>query len=384
MKKKTVILAGGGTGGHIYPAVAIARAMLQKDPDLLIQFVGSPGGLETKIVPREGFPLHLIRVGKLNQSGGIFSKIKTLVGIPLALVQSAFLLRKLKPDVVLGVGGFASGPFVLMSSILGYKTAIWEPNAHPGLTNRWLSKFVRRSLVVFEEAEKFLKSKEVLQVGLPVRREVENVPEKPAGGAKFNIFIFGGSQGARTVNRVVKDCLTKHADKLKDVEVIHQTGPHDISDMTKSYEGYANYKPYEFLNGMENMTESYEGYANYKPYEFLHGMEKYYQWADLVICRAGASTVAELAACGRPAVLIPLPWAADDHQLKNAQSLVAHEAGVLLEQKDLNAESLLEIILSLKNDSTKRQKMMVNLKKFHKPRAADRIAEYLLETGEAL
>lgn len=359
MTKKTVILAGGGTGGHIYPAVAIARALLEKNPDLDIRFVGSPGGLETKIVPREGFPLHLIRVGKLNESAGLLSKIKTLCGIPVALIQSAMLVLKLRPQVVLGVGGFASGPFVLMSSLMGFKTAIWEPNAHPGLTNRWLSFFVGKSLVVFKEAGGFLNSKEILQVGLPVRREVENVLEKSPSESSFHLFIFGGSQGARTVNKVVKECLLKYSNRLSDIEVVHQTGPHDILEI----------------------SEAYKKFPQYKAFEFLHGMEKYYQWADLVICRAGASTVAELAACGRPAVFIPLPWAADDHQLKNAQSLVAQEAGVLLEQKNLNAESLLELILQLKGDSVKRKKMMSNIKNFHKARAADRIADLLM--GEA-
>jgi UDP-N-acetylglucosamine--N-acetylmuramyl-(pentapeptide) pyrophosphoryl-undecaprenol N-acetylglucosamine transferase len=361
MKKKTVIIAGGGTGGHIYPAVAIARALLQKDPDLDIQFVGSPGGLETKIVPREGFPLHLIRVGKLNQAGGVLSKIKTLLGIPGALIQSASLLFTLKPIVVLGVGGFASGPFVLTASLLGFKSAIWEPNAHPGLTNRWLSRFVRQSLVVFEDAQKFLSSKEILPVGLPVRREVEDITEKTPE-SNFHVFVFGGSQGARAMNKVVKETLTKYASQLKDVEFVHQTGTHDIAEV----------------------TEAYQGFENYQPFEFIYGMEQYYKWADLVICRAGASTVAELAACGRPAVLIPLPWAADNHQLKNAQSLVDHQAGELLEQKDLTPEKLLEVILRLKNDPAKRTQMSMNLKKFHKPRAADRIAEHLLATGERI
>lgn len=356
MNKKTVIIAGGGTGGHIYPGIAIARALLIKNPDLNIQFVGSPGGLETKIVPREGFTLHLIKVGKLNQSGGFLSKIRTLLGIPLALLQSSLLLLKIKPQFVLGVGGFASGPFVLMASLLGFRATIWEPNAHPGLTNRWLSFFVRQSLVVFEEAEKYLKSKTITQVGLPVRKEIEMLSPKNSEQQKFHLFVFGGSQGARTLNKVVSETLIKYSNELQGVEVVHQTGAHDIVAI----------------------SEAYAKFPNYKAYDFLHGMEKHYDWADLVICRAGASTVAELAACGKPAVLVPLPWAADNHQLKNAQSLVDQQAGVLLEQKDLNSESLLEIILKLKNDQKKRQQMSLNLKKFHKPRAAETIAEHLL------
>ena len=362
MKKKTVMIAGGGTGGHIYPAVAIARALLEKDPTLDIQFVGSPGGFETKIIPKEGFPLHLIQVGKLNQTGGVLGKLKTLFGIPVALLQSTALLFELKPQIVLGVGGYASGPFVLMAALLGFKTTIWEPNAHPGLTNRWLSFFVRRSLVVFEEAGKMLKSKDIVQMGLPVRKEVEEMTMHPRSDEQFHLLIFGGSQGARAINKIVQETLVKYATDLKDIQVVHQTGPHDVVSAKKSYEKL----------------------PHIEAHEYLYGMEKYYQWADLVICRSGASTVAELAACGRPAVLIPLPSAADDHQLKNAKSLVDHEAGILLEQKDLTPEVLFEKIISLKNNKKSRELMTLNLKKFYKPKAAHRIAEYLLNSGETV
>ena len=364
MKKKTVMIAGGGTGGHIYPAVAIARALLEKDPSLDIHFVGSPGGFETKIIPKEGFPLHLIRVGKLNQTGGLFGKIKTLLRIPMALLQATALLFELKPQFVLGVGGYASGPFVLMASLLGFKTTIWEPNAHPGLTNRWLSFFVRRSLVVFEEAGKLLKSKHIVQIGIPVRKEVEEMIAGNHSDEKFHLLIFGGSQGARAINKVVQETILKYSAELKDIDVVHQTGPHDIAEAKQSY---------------EKLSPSFA-----EAHEYLYGMEKYYQWADLVICRSGASTVAELAACGMPAVLIPLPWAADNHQLKNAQSLVDHDAGILLEQKDLTPEVLLKKILELKNDKKQRELMKLNLKKFYKPKAAYRIAEYLLTVGEAV
>ncbi len=360
MKKKTVMIAGGGTGGHIYPAVAIARALLEMDPSLDIQFVGSPGGLETKIIPKEGFALHLIRVGKLNQSGGIFGKLKTLFGIPVALVQSMELLFEVKPQIVLGVGGYASGPFVLMASLLGFKTAIWEPNAHPGLTNRWLSFFVRRSLVVFEEAGKMLKSKHILQIGLPVRKEVEEMTPRLSADDKFHLLIFGGSQGARAINKVVQETMVRYAVELKNIEVVHQTGPHDIAAVKKAYENL----------------------PSLQAHEYLYGMEKYYQWADLVICRSGASTVAELAACGKPALLIPLPTAADNHQFKNAQSLVEHKAGILLEQKDLTPEILLHEILRLRNNKRDLELMTLNLKRFYKPKAAHHIAEYLLSVGE--
>lgn len=363
MDSKTVIIAGGGTGGHIYPAIAIARALRAKDPTIKVHFVGTPAGLETKIIPKEGLPLHLMRIGKLNTAGGWMGKIRTLLGLPRALVQSAALLLELKPDAVLGVGGYASGPFVLVAALMGFRSSIWEPNAKPGLTNRWLSRFVRRSFVVFDEAMKDLKSRQIVPVGLPVRAEVEKVGEtlKKTDEDEFHVLIFGGSQGARAVNHVVREALTSPSmEWRRGVRFIHQTGPLDFAEVSKSYQG---------LGGVE-------------AHEYLHDMDQRYAWADLVICRSGASTVAELAAAGKPAILIPLPWAADDHQRKNAESLVEQKAALLIPQSELTAPRLIEEILKLKKDSQGRATMRENLQRFHKPQAAARIADLLLSSGE--
>ncbi|HRO68116.1 MAG TPA: undecaprenyldiphospho-muramoylpentapeptide beta-N-acetylglucosaminyltransferase [Pseudobdellovibrionaceae bacterium] len=360
MDKKTVIIAGGGTGGHIYPGIAIARALQERDPDLEIHFVGTPSGLENKIVPKEGFPLHLMAIGKLNTGGGIAGKLKTLFGLPKAMVQSAALLMELKPEAVLGVGGYASGPFVLMASLLGFKAAIWEPNAKPGLTNRWLSRFVRRSFVVFEDAVRELKSKKIISVGLPVRAEVEKVSDRPADDAEFHVLIFGGSQGARSINHAVRDLLKLEPSWRKDIRFVHQTGSADFKIISDSYQG---------LSGVD-------------VFEFLHDMDRRYLWADMVICRSGASTVAELAAVRRPAVLIPLPSAADDHQRKNAESLVQRDAALMVPQNELTPERLKDEILRLKNDSQKRLSMRENLRNFHKPKAAHKIAELILSPGD--
>ncbi|MBX3039542.1 MAG: undecaprenyldiphospho-muramoylpentapeptide beta-N-acetylglucosaminyltransferase [Bdellovibrionaceae bacterium] len=360
MDKKTVIIAGGGTGGHIYPGIAIARALQEKDPDLEIHFVGTPAGLENKIVPKEGFPLHLMTIGKLNTGGGLIGKIKTLFGIPKAMIQSAALLMELKPEAVLGVGGYASGPFVLMASLLGFRAAIWEPNAKPGLTNRWLSRFVRRSFVVFEDAVRELKSKKIVSVGLPVRAEVEQVKDRAADGADFHVLIFGGSQGARSINHAVRDLLKLDPEWRQDIRFVHQTGT-------------ADYK---------SISEAYQGISGVNAFEFLHDMDQRYLWADMVICRSGASTVAELAAVRRPAILIPLPSAADDHQRKNAESLVQRDAALMVPQSELTPERLKEEILKLKNDSQRRLTMRENLRNFHKPKAAHKIADLILSPGD--
>ncbi|MBX2987508.1 MAG: undecaprenyldiphospho-muramoylpentapeptide beta-N-acetylglucosaminyltransferase [Bdellovibrionaceae bacterium] len=363
MPRRTVVIAGGGTGGHIYPAIAIARALREKDPSIEVHFVGTPAGLETKIIPKEGLPLHLMKIGKLNTGGGLVGKMRTLLGIPKALVQSAALLMELKPEAVLGVGGYASGPFVLMAALLGFKATIWEPNAKPGLTNRWLSRFVRRSFVVFDEAVRELKSRQIVPVGLPVRAEVEKIGEKSMGAVEpdFHVLIFGGSQGARAINRILTEVLSLDPAWREGMRFILQTGAYDFAETSKA---------------CRNLT-------NVEVHEYLHDMDQRYQWADLVICRSGASTVAELAAARKPAILVPLPWAADDHQRKNAESLVSQEAAVMVPQKDLTTERLIREILALKNDSQRRARMREKLQRFHKPQAAHRIAELMLSPGEA-
>ena len=362
MSRKNVVIAGGGTGGHIYPGIAIARAIKAQHPDFEIHFVGTPAGLENKIVPREGFPLHHISIGKLNHAGGLKSKITTILGMPRAFIQSIALLMELKPQAVLGVGGYASGPFVLVASLLGFRTAIWEPNAFPGMTNRWLSRVVGKSFVVFEEAARFLKSDAISQVGLPIRKEVEALAQKGSSqdvgkdSQEFHILVFGGSQGARSINTAVQEAVLKGGAWLNNTKIIHQTGPVDYA----------------------NVTESYKGHPQVEPHEYLYEMEKNYEWADIIICRAGASTVAEVAACRKPAIFIPLPWAADDHQRKNAETLYEQKAATMILQKDLTPDTLIQKIEFLKNDSQAREEMRKNLAKFYKPQAAEKMAELLL------
>lgn len=357
---QNIFIAGGGTGGHIYPGVAIARAIQEKNPNMQIHFIGAVSGLEEKIVPREGFPLHLIQVGKLHSSVGKLTQFKTLLGLPWAVFRCMKLLRQLKPVAVLGVGGYASGPMLLAACLKGYPTAIWEPNAHPGMTNRWLSKWVDQTFVVFEAAEKEMKSLQVRRTGLPVRKEVEAIPQRQHQIMEpFKILIFGGSQGARAINTCVAQAIEKGGAWLKRVEIIHQTGPLDYDKINNIY---------------QNLH-----YSNIQVFQYLHDMPERLRWADLLICRAGASTVAEVAAAGKAAIFIPLPTAADDHQRKNAEVLIQANAAEMILQKDLTPESLISCIEGLLNSPQNILEYEEKVREFHQAKAGNQIAELLLQ-----
>jgi UDP-N-acetylglucosamine--N-acetylmuramyl-(pentapeptide) pyrophosphoryl-undecaprenol N-acetylglucosamine transferase len=360
---RKVFIAGGGTGGHIYPGVAIARALQKQESDLDVHFVGSSTGLETKIIPREGFPLHLIAGGKLNLSGQWLTKIKTLVKIPWGLLQSFRILRKHKPDFVLGVGGYASGPFVLAAALLRVPCAIWEPNAQPGLANRWLSRFVDVCYVVFAGTEKWLRHEHILVFGMPVRADIEQAVRGPRQDQKFHLLSFGGSQGSRVISTALSTALLEDFRKSEsqnkwtaDLAVVHQLGSTDFQRFQKDY------------SGCESVVT---------PLEFIYDMPKYYDWADLVVARGGASTIMEIAAFGLPSIIIPLPLA-DNHQGKNAESLVRAGGGRMILQSELTRQRLAQEIQELRQDPKRLQQMGLAAKKLFKPQAAGAIAADLL------
>lgn len=354
-----VFIAAGGTGGHIYPALAIAQALQGMKPDWQVYFVGTPSGLENKIVPPKGFPVLHVKVGKLN-AVPFYQKLLTLIRLPLAFISSWRLLRQLRPKFVLGVGGYASGPILLVASLLGIPTAIWEPNAMPGLTNRLLSRFVDECYLVFESARAHLKARRFISSGMPVRREIEAVaPAAGLGSGARHLLVFGGSQGARAINSAVAEML-KSADPFAAThETVHQTGPSDFSRVKALYGESADRLKVELT-------------------EYLYDMDKRYAWADVVIARAGAASVAELAACGKVAILIPLPTAADNHQQKNAEALVRENAAVMILQKDLTPEKLRATLQELESDPERIRSMQEKIHKFHQPRAAEKIVSQLL------
>lgn len=356
MIKKTIVIAGGGTGGHIYPGIAIARAIQKMDPTVEVHFVGTALGLETKIVPREGFPLHLIESGKLNVKSPV-QRLKTLLKIPLGLWQSFRLLGQLKPLYVIGVGGYASGPFVLAASVIGFNTAIWEPNAMPGMANRLLSRFVDKCFVVFSEAKAHLKNDEIIQTGMPVREEIENAAHEGHKDNQFHLLAFGGSQGSRAINNCLSDAIMSGGDWVRDMSVVHQLGSLDFAAVSKKYQ---------------------QAPCEVTPHEFIFDMPKYYQWADIIVSRGGASSIAEAAAFGIIPIIIPLP-AADNHQQKNAESLVAKNAGRMILQKDLTPERLISEVQSLRHDLPLREQMVRNIRDYYIPQAAMTIAKEILQ-----
>lgn len=361
MELKRLVITGGGTGGHVYPGLAVAKAIQKQKPDVEVYWIGSSEGMEKQLVPRENIPLYEVKVGKLNMSGAaIKSRMKTLLGLPIAFYECWKLLRKVKADCVLGVGGFVSGPVTLVAALMGIRTAIWEPNAHPGMTNRWLSPFVQKIFLVFEEAAVYLRGRKKIQrVGLPIRKEIEqltmkqkNLLEQP----KLNVLIFCGSQGARSVNSILKQAFVEHRKEFSQYNIRHQTGVHDFVECKKAYEGLS------FVEA----------------YDYLHEMAQHLDWADIIVCRAGTGAVFEVAACRKPAIFIPLPWAADDHQRKNAQALVNDDAALMILQKDLSAETLLSQLEKFRNNPRAAMVMGQKAHRFYTPRAAEVMAETLI------
>jgi UDP-N-acetylglucosamine--N-acetylmuramyl-(pentapeptide) pyrophosphoryl-undecaprenol N-acetylglucosamine transferase len=358
--KKVIMIAGGGTGGHIYPAIAIGKAISQLDNNCDVRYVGTKAGLEQKIMARENLPLDLIQSGKLNYAGNVIQKIKTLFKIPVGFVQSMLLILKYKPAFVLGVGGYASAPFVLVASVLGRKTALWEPNAHPGMANRFLSKSVAKAYLVFGDAKKYLSSKNVMVVGMPLRAEIDAAAAegsvKQIEKNKLTILCFGGSQGSMFLNERISNFILAHQELKNEIYLIHQTGTADF----------------------ERMKAKYINIPNIEVHEFIFNMPVYYRKADVQFCRGGASTIAEAASFGVVPLIVPLP-AADNHQARNAEVVVASEAGFLFDQSTFNEKKFSEILLKLKNDTEYRIKLSTNLRKLAPQRAAYEIAKDILK-----
>ncbi len=315
-----VLIAGGGTGGHIYPGIAIAREMIRRNPNSEVLFVGTERGLEAKIVPDAGFRLATIAVAGLKGVTGR-KRLASLLALPKSLWQSSSILRQFKPGVVVGVGGYSSGPPVLIASLMGIPTMLQEQNAQPGLTNRLLARFVRKVAAAFGECEKYFGAKMVL-TGNPVRPEfieIGSSQKDPLGRQSVTVLITGGSQGARAINQAVMDALKSAGSALSKFEFIHQTGDRDHQTVLEAYQ----------RAGVQ---------ADVRP--FLADMARQFSRADLIICRAGAATLAEITVAGKAAILIPFPDATDEHQRKNAESLVEVGAAEMILQQDLDGNRL--------------------------------------------
>ncbi len=360
----SLTIAGGGTGGHLFPGIAVAEEVLTANMKNHVRFIGTGNRFETGVLSGKGFEQEHIHVQSL-KGKTIVQQIKSLASLPWSIFRATWILRKLRPNVVLGMGGYSAGPVVLAAWILRIPRALHEQNVIPGMTNRLLSYFADRIYVSFEDTQIKAPAGKVCMTGNPVRKEIlsclESTPPASRGLVTpenpFTVFIVGGSQGAHRINTAVMAAL-KHI-RSKDVTAfIHQTGTADEDVVKKAY------------------TE-HDITSIVKP--FFHHMEKHYRKADLVVCRAGASTIAELMVLGKGVIFVPYPFAADDHQAANARQLVSDGAAEMILEKDLTGELLAQKIAHYASSPEKLIAMAANMQKQSKPDAARAIVEDLYE-----
>ncbi len=351
-----VLIAGGGTGGHIVPALAIAREMRDAH-GAEVRLVGTPRGLESRLVPEAGFPLDLIRVGQL-KNVSVMTRLRTFADLPLAVLQCVRMLRRFRPHVVVGVGGYASGPAMVAAILLRVPTLAFEPNAVPGLANRLVGKLVSGAAVNFEETRQYFRRARV--TGMPVRAEFFARPARSHDGVW--LLVTGASQGARILNEVMPKIAARLLIEVPGLEIVHQTGGRH-GDTTKD--------AYEW--------EGIVAEPRLRIRTYLDDMALEFAKADLILCRSGASTVAEVAAAGKASVLVPFAQAADDHQRKNADVLVAAGAAELITEAELTEERLFGALYALLKDDARRNAMGLRARELAHPEALRVIGEMVLE-----
>ncbi|HTM04266.1 MAG TPA: undecaprenyldiphospho-muramoylpentapeptide beta-N-acetylglucosaminyltransferase [Vicinamibacterales bacterium] len=367
-----VLIAGGGTGGHLYPGVAVARELLTRVPGSAVTFVGTAAGIESRVVPREGFELDVIRSAGL-KGKSLQATARGAALLPLSAIDAWHVLSRRRPSVVIGVGGYSSGPVVALAALRGIPTLLMEQNAMPGLTNRWLARLVTAAAVTYEESVSFFGGKAFV-AGNPVRPEFFTAPAaaeaaglregydehgRPPGAAR--VLVFGGSQGAHAINVAMVAAAPRLAAATPRLAITHQTGERDL-EMVR--DGYRH-------AGLQARVEP-----------FLFAMDREMNTADVVVCRAGATTLAELMAAGRPSLLVPLPTATDDHQRKNAAALVRHGAARMVEQKELTGDRLAGELVALANDTARRDAMSARARSLARPDAAGLIVDKVLELAQ--
>jgi UDP-N-acetylglucosamine--N-acetylmuramyl-(pentapeptide) pyrophosphoryl-undecaprenol N-acetylglucosamine transferase len=358
-KTLRVAIAGGGTGGHVVPALAIGRELRDKHGAEVL-FIGTARGLETKLVPEAGFRLELVRSGQL-KNVSLMTRLKTMADLPLGVLHCMRLLGEFRPQVVVGVGGYASGPAMIAAVLKRIPTLAYEPNAVPGMTNRLLGKHVSAAAVNFATTVKYFRNAEV--TGVPVRPEIFDLPEKPVGAAA-RLLVTAGSNGALIFNEVMPKIVVRLLDGVPGLTVVHQSGPRRLEETRAEY------------------AASGADPARWQVEAFLTDMPEQYAAADVVLARSG-STIAELCAAGKPSVLVPLPTAADDHQRKNAEVLAEAGAAVLLLQRDATPEVMEKTLVELLLDPERRERMAAAARGLARPGALERIAAMILRLARA-
>jgi UDP-N-acetylglucosamine--N-acetylmuramyl-(pentapeptide) pyrophosphoryl-undecaprenol N-acetylglucosamine transferase len=355
-----ILIAGGGTGGHIIPALAVARELVARHGAEIL-FVGTARGMESRLVPEAGFKLELIRIGPLNQVS-LATKLRTLAGLPLSLLACSRLIRDFETDVVFGVGGYASGPAMGAAILRGVPAMAFEPNAVPGMANRLIGKRVQAAAVNFPPAAKWFRNAEV--TGIPVRPEFFLLTA-PVQDAHPHLLIFGGSQGARIFNTLMPPLAPALLESLPGLTLLHQAGARHAETTRAAY------------------AASGADPARWRVEAFLDNMADQFAASNLVMARSGASTVAELAAAGKPSLLIPFAAAADDHQRSNAEVMVQAGAAVMIEERQLEQPAiLLNVLRDLLADPVKLQSMAQRARTQAHPDAAERIANKLVQLAK--
>jgi UDP-N-acetylglucosamine--N-acetylmuramyl-(pentapeptide) pyrophosphoryl-undecaprenol N-acetylglucosamine transferase len=353
-----VLIAGGGTGGHVYPGIALAEEVVTRDRRNEVLFVGTERGIEARAVPQAGYPLELIQVQGL-KGKGLLKLLMALWALPMAFLASLRILRRWRPDVVVGVGGYASGPVVLTAWLLGIPTAVQEQNALPGFTNKVLGKVVKRVFTSFDEARGFFPPEKVHLTGNPIRRKLmDNYLRNRVAHDRFSVLVFGGSLGAKGINQRMLEAL-EHLSDIKDqLHFVHQTGKADVEAVRAGYQA--------------------RGFSA-DVVEFIEDMSLAYARAELVVCRAGATTLSELTVCKKASILIPFPFAADNHQEVNARALVSAGAALMFRESELTGRGLAEQIRALKNDPARLRQMEKKAGLLGRPEAAKELADVCVE-----
>ena len=352
-----LLIAGGGTGGHLYPGIAVARELLRRVPGAEVTFVGTAQGIEARVIPREGFALDVIRSAGLKGKSPA-SLARGLALLPLSGLDAWRVVARRRPSAVVGLGGYSSAPVVTLAALRGIPTMVLEQNAVPGFSNRRLASLVRAAAVTYDESVAFFGGKAFVS-GNPVRsgffEEAHEESISPPGAAR--VLVFGGSQGAHAINVAMVEAAPRLAAAADRVAITHQTGERDLEMVRDGY-GRA---------GLQARVEP-----------FLYDMDREMRAADVVVSRAGATTLAELAAAGRAAILVPLPTATDDHQRRNAEAFVRRGAAVMVEQRELTGDRLADEVLALAGDAKRRAGVARAARGLARPDAAKVIVDRLL------
>jgi len=352
-----LLIAGGGTGGHVFPAIAIAQEWLARGSEREVVLVGTERGIEMKLVPQAGLPLETLRVAGLKGKGGA-TLVKNLAMLVPAMLDARGVLRKHRPVAAFGVGGYAAGPMLLATWLGRVPNIIFEPNAEPGLTNKLLARISTRIATGYEISARAW-GKKAIVTGCPVRREFFSIQPRRLG-TPFRLLVTGGSQGALPINRTFVDAMDRLAARKNELAIVHQTGERDYNAVRTAYARRE---------------------INAEVVSFLTNMAERFAWADMIVCRAGAITAAEIAAAGRAAIFIPFGRATDSHQLRNAQEMTRAAAGRLISESELTAEKLTGEIFSLLDQPQEIEKIATAARGLARPNAARDIVNLIEEAA---